>query len=548
MTIWKAKNSPSSPVPFLPSPPPTPVRWRIGRARAKNGNPFQFVLLILTLIAVGLWAIQFIFPSLNPAIFVVLGSAVAAVIDLFAIVIQALRRRIKVPAMGVVFGLAAALVLAHAIMTGLEAKRAGLQAVCRVKLSAVARAIDDYRGMNEGKSPSSIKEMQNFFVEEDIRLRQAPWECPDAGHEYVLNSALKYYPDDVVIVETGPSHEPYWFAPIMRRFKSSTTINPGNFTVAQRIDVWINATFGEPVHGVQAYFDDGSVKTIEFRNSPHIASKEAPRPIESPAAKPVTITANNTATAPTLREEPFQGPVSPIKQVTITAPLDGILGRLSVAKGQHVDIGAELAHMNDDAQKAAIAQAELQAEDKSEIQLRILLADEADTRLSRVKKLAEVGAATEAEIHQARMRQESADTKLNEARHKQTLAKETVKLEQAQFDRYHVVAPFSGSVLGISTKRGAKLRQSDPILTLGTPYKLQAQIVIPVRLSDQLEIDRKFQLTAKAPINRELTGRLTRIEPVDPSGDTIRCIFEIDNSDLHLPASFTVQLQLNSKR
>jgi len=242
--------------------------------------------------------------------------------------------------------------------------------------------------------------------------------------------------------------------------------------------------------------------------------------------------------------ERLRGVVLPGRQVTLNAPLPGILETLHVEEGDRVEQNTVLLSMDDDLQAASVTVAEMRAASDAQVRQAELELSEAQIRLEQMEQAARTAQAfQEWELRQARVRRDLAQANLEAARENRQLRQAELELERTRLDRYEVHAPFDGRVIQIATDEGATLTQDDAILRFVSLRTLKARVFVPVDLYGELHIDRVYELQALEPVNRTLRGELKVVDPViDMPSRSFTCVFEIDNADERLPAGFEVRL------
>lgn len=238
-----------------------------------------------------------------------------------------------------------------------------------------------------------------------------------------------------------------------------------------------------------------------------------------------------------------QGLVRPARQVQLGAAIAGQLQRIEVKEGQRVEEGQLLAGLKDDVQRQAVAATQLQARSTAEVRQAELQKAEAEVQLERLQNALAKKAASEWEVRRATLQVKLATVALEAARERHALYQAHLKLEQARLDQHRIAAPFAGQVVRIDAEIGQALTPEAPVLTLVDLTTLEAVVHMPVAWYGRLKTEKTYTLRAEAPIGKDLKARLKFIDPmIDPAARSFRCVFEIDNADLSLPAGFTVWL------
>lgn len=235
------------------------------------------------------------------------------------------------------------------------------------------------------------------------------------------------------------------------------------------------------------------------------------------------------------------GIVEPKQQVTLEAPLDGVLMTVEVQEGTLVREGELLALMDNRIAQAAVRSAQVAAERQAAMERANNDLEMAERYLQRVTEAAE--AASEVELDRARGSVEQAKIALSDAQEQVRVAKSHLDLERARLATHELRAPFDGRILDVEGSKGQSLTRSEPILTLANLKTLRVELYVPLAWYGKLELGQSCTLRADEPVGRDLNAVLVATQPVIDSGTrTFRCTFEIDNTTEQWPAGFIVRL------
>ncbi len=253
--------------------------------------------------------------------------------------------------------------------------------------------------------------------------------------------------------------------------------------------------------------------------------------------------AHAQADAPSWRPDDLTGIARPSHQVTLTAPLDGVLDEILVSEGDDVTAGQTVARMDDGIQRAAVEVARLRAESTGEMRQAELSLAEAQILVDRYTQAYEKDAASDWEVRRAELQRDQAAARRDGLREQRQQARANLALELARLERHRINVPFDGRVVREAAEPGATLARGDSVLIIIALDPLEAELHLPAALYGQLQSGDKVTLEAGEPVNRDLTATVKITDPViDPASRTFRCMFTIDNADKQMPAGFTVQL------
>jgi len=240
--------------------------------------------------------------------------------------------------------------------------------------------------------------------------------------------------------------------------------------------------------------------------------------------------------------EALHGLAVPKRQVTLSAPLEGVLAQVYVEEGQTVEKGKELAQMDARVAIAALKVAQLRAEDDESVRYAQLDLQHAKLRYFRTAKSYKANAATDFEVREAKLIFNQAQAAFEAATRVKDVATAVLELELERLERHNVVAPFAGRIVRVFTLSGATLTTSDPLLTLVSLDELEAHIHLPVDQYWKLHEGDAYRLYAEEPVGRVLKARLKMMTPIiESASQTFRCVFSIDNLDQQLPAGFSIR-------
>jgi HlyD family secretion protein len=240
---------------------------------------------------------------------------------------------------------------------------------------------------------------------------------------------------------------------------------------------------------------------------------------------------------------PLPGIVQPVNQVTMSAPLEGMLRELHVREGQRVEEGELLAVIDNRVAQAAVNAARAAADRSGERQQAYEDLKFAQEVLARQLVLKAANGGSEFELLEAQTRLEKAKAVLVSVEQDQVRAQQLLELEQARLEAHNIRAPFRGEIARLYAYPGTTLTRDDQLLTLIRVDELKAELHVALDFYQQLRVGVEYSLRAGPPVNHVVTGRLQYVAPViDAASRTCRVVFTLDNHDQQLPAGFSVYL------
>ena len=243
-----------------------------------------------------------------------------------------------------------------------------------------------------------------------------------------------------------------------------------------------------------------------------------------------------------VREVP--GLVQAERMVDLYATAPGIVQRVEVQEGDWVEAGTVLVSFEDQASRAALELARIQAESRGSLEYATSEVSFAENMVQRMESVLEINdrGITQQEIESARVALAKANANLSIARENVAQAQTKFELELARTKHLQVIAPFSGIVTKLDVESGEKAFDNLPLLKLVDPTTLSVVLYIPWEHRGQLQAGLRSQLIAESPVNQAVEAELLHVDPVlDVALLAVRTRWRIANTDGRLPVGFLVR-------
>lgn len=244
--------------------------------------------------------------------------------------------------------------------------------------------------------------------------------------------------------------------------------------------------------------------------------------------------------------EPIEGLVRPSQQVTLGAPLDGIVAKIPVDEGDTVEKDVPIVRMDDQLQVVRVASAKLQAESEAAVREAKLVLAEAQIMLDRAEHAATKDAASEWEVRRSKLQRDQAQAGLDNACDQLAVARSNLTLEEELLRKYQLNAPFAGCVLRVHAEQGATLQRGGDIVTLVKLDPLEAEFFIPIDFDGRFSVGQSVPLRVDPILaaSRKLPTVEATVKTIDPVIDsasrTFRVVFTVPNPAGRLPAGISV--------
>ena len=231
------------------------------------------------------------------------------------------------------------------------------------------------------------------------------------------------------------------------------------------------------------------------------------------------------------------------KTADIAAVVNQRLVTVHVAEGERVKKGQLLGTLEYAVSKAEYQAAKAMADDRSAINVALIDADEAQSRLERFRSALETGASNEMELREAEGNYKRAMALVDRERSLLVRAAKTAETAAAQVDAYIIRAPFSGIITEQHVSVGNMVEVGRPIFSIVAADALKVELNLPLQLFGKLKDGEVYEMTGGVPVSKDIKAKLKFVSPViDSASQSFRCVFTIDNEEAKLPAGFPIQL------
>jgi membrane fusion protein, multidrug efflux system len=159
----------------------------------------------------------------------------------------------------------------------------------------------------------------------------------------------------------------------------------------------------------------------------------------------------------------------------------GKVGDVSVTPGQAVTKGQVLVRLEDSVQRVIVEYARLQAEDESNLKLSRSELEYRTKELELNEQARASQAGNDAQIREARYRQEQARIAVEAAQTQIRLRATDLARERAQLEQMSLLAPIDGAILDIRKRAGETTDEGTPVLTIVAVDPLWLDASVPMR-------------------------------------------------------------------
>lgn len=146
----------------------------------------------------------------------------------------------------------------------------------------------------------------------------------------------------------------------------------------------------------------------------------------------------------------------------------GVLDYIELREGDVAEIGTVVGHLKDDAARAQHAINQKEAQNTVDERYARKAYAVAVTKLQKTESVNEKirGTVPEIEIEELRLDAQRAELQIEQAEHKQEIARLTAEESAVQLKMYDLKAPFTGTVTKVYKSKGEAVNQGDPVLEI----------------------------------------------------------------------------------
>lgn len=237
--------------------------------------------------------------------------------------------------------------------------------------------------------------------------------------------------------------------------------------------------------------------------------------------------------------------IEPDAVVRVSTAVEGIIEDITVDRGDTVKAGTVLARLDSRVEEAAVALAQLRAENafavqSGEARLRFL-----ERQAERMQRLSDRNAVSDAQLEEVLSEAEMARQDLGNARHAQAQARLELAEAQARLARRRIASPTDGVVVERLLSIGEYRDDQSHILTIARLDPLRVEVLLPIELYGQIAVGDSATVIPEAPIGGRHTARVTVVDRVlDAATATFGIRLELRNPDLSVPAGLRCEIEL----
>jgi RND family efflux transporter MFP subunit len=233
------------------------------------------------------------------------------------------------------------------------------------------------------------------------------------------------------------------------------------------------------------------------------------------------------------------------QMVDIRSPVEGLIERIAVERGEGVKKGQVLVTLESGPERAALAVAKQRAGGVGQVKSAEARLDLAVKKERRAEELARQNFISPNALEEARTERMLAESDLKVARENQQLAELEVQRATEVLNMRTLRSPVSGVVVDRYLKAGefATTTVKDPILKLAEIDPLNVEVILPANLYGSVQQGDRAEVTPETP-PQTLTARVKVVDRViNAASGTFGVRLELPNEKQQVPAGAKCRLR-----
>ena len=235
--------------------------------------------------------------------------------------------------------------------------------------------------------------------------------------------------------------------------------------------------------------------------------------------------------------------IEPYIIVQVGSPVEGILEKVDVDRGDLVTVGQVLAELESSVERAAVGVARVRVEMEAAIRSNQVRIDFGERRLVRTEDVFKQGGIPEKEVDEAATSKILAEMGLLEAKENRRLAEQELKRAIDALALRTVRSPITGVVMQRFLSPGELVKDA-PILKLAQIHPLHVEVIAPVAMLGKIQVGMQADVIPEAPVGGVQVARVKVVDPVvDAASGTFGVRLELPNPGYRLPAGLKCKVR-----
>lgn len=237
--------------------------------------------------------------------------------------------------------------------------------------------------------------------------------------------------------------------------------------------------------------------------------------------------------------------MQPREIVTVSAPVEGVLDRVTVDRGDVVQTGSVLAVLESSLERNMVSIARARAAHDYNIKSNQARVDFGERRFVRTDDLFRKSLIPLKELDEAETAKILAVYGLVEANELKRLADLDLDRAQAALALRTVRSPIDGVVMERLRHPGELASRDHPVVRIARLDPLRVEVFVPIALYGQVAVGQRAVVVPERPLNRPLEARVIVVDKVaDAASSTFGVRLEIANPGHRVPGGLKCKVRL----
>jgi RND family efflux transporter MFP subunit len=240
----------------------------------------------------------------------------------------------------------------------------------------------------------------------------------------------------------------------------------------------------------------------------------------------------------------FDCVIEPQQIVKLATPVEGVIARLDVDRGDVVSKGQVLGRLESGVEEATVALAKARARSEHAINGAQARVEFLRAKEGRAGKLVAKSFASEATAEEARAEARVAEEQLNEAKLNHQIASLEVWRSEELLRQRTLYSPIDGVVVDRLLVPGEYRNEQTPILALAEMNPLRVEVLLPTALFGQVRVGSEATIFPEPPVGGTHAGVVTVVDRVlDAASGTFGVRLKLPNPEFALPAGIRCRIE-----
>lgn len=236
--------------------------------------------------------------------------------------------------------------------------------------------------------------------------------------------------------------------------------------------------------------------------------------------------------------------IEPYVVVAVSSPVEGLLDKVAVDRGDLVKEGQVLATLESSVERATVVLAAARAEIESSLKSAQVRVDFGVRRFVRTEEMFKKELIPLKEMDEAETAKILAEIGLLEAHENRRIAEVELERAKAALALRTIRSPVTGVVTERLLATG-EFAKGTPIVKLAQIHPLRVEVFAPVSMLDKIAVGMRGEVVPEKPVNGVYPARVTVVDRVvDAASGTFGVRLELPNPEYRLPAGLKCRVRL----